>query len=267
MQCIRIPGTALEVSRFSCGTASLHHLPRARARLDLLLAAVDAGFSHFDTSPLYGFGLSEEDLGRLLKQRGQELTVATKVGLYPPGRSAGGEISVWLRKAAGKLLPKLSRPIVDWSLAAARSSLDRSLHRLGRDWIDILFLHEPVPGLFDVDEWFAWLEEQRSQGRIRAWGLAGLPRPMVPWLRSGHPLADILQVRDSVVGREADVVLAAGRDLQFTYGYLSAPSGTAGEQPISEPLRTVLARNPTGSVVVSTRRIERLHQFAVAARG
>lgn len=263
MQRIVIPGTSLRVSRFSFGTASIHHLPRSSQRLDLLLAAVDAGFSHFDTSPLYGFGLAEEELGRLIRYR-NDISIGTKIGLYPPGGNNSNTMSIWLRKAAGRVVPRLSRAVVNWSLDTARISLERSLRRLGRTHVDVLFLHEPDSSIVDADEWLIWMERLSSEGKISTWGLAGNAAPMYPWLDSSHAIAKIVQVKDSVEQREADGILARNRPLQFTYGYFSGRSPHHPETT-TDHLKKILARNATGSVIVSTRRIDRLTAFAEAA--
>jgi len=84
-----LPGTDITISRLSFGTASLHHLGSSRKRQALLCAAVEHGFSHIDTAPYYGFGLAEIEVGRFLEKHSNHLTVATKVGLYPPGGGGG----------------------------------------------------------------------------------------------------------------------------------------------------------------------------------
>lgn len=65
MRRIILPGTALSVSRFIFGTASLFRAGRRSERLRLLDAAYDHGLTHFDTAPYYGFGSAERDLKRL----------------------------------------------------------------------------------------------------------------------------------------------------------------------------------------------------------
>src|SRR6266513_547691 len=99
MRHVSLPGTEINVSRLSFGTASLHHLRTSRRRQDLLAAAFDHGFTHFDTAPYYGFGIAEEELGRFLIGRRTEVTITTKVGLYPPADAYPNIASVWIRKA------------------------------------------------------------------------------------------------------------------------------------------------------------------------
>jgi len=265
MRLLTLPGTEISVSRLSFGTARLHHLPTSRGRQDLLAAAFDHGFSHFDTAPYYGFGIAEQELGRFLKSRGGGITITTKVGLYPPGGLHPSTVSVWTRKVAGKVLPALSRPVVNWSIAAAAKSLDRSLRRLGIERIDLLLLHEPVLDALQSEIILEWLKREQESGRIRAWGVAGQAHCMDAWLSIDHPLAKVLQVRDSLDRKEADLVRSRGRDLQITYGYLSSSATVPGTPRAMETLEMALRRNTTGSILVSTRQLAHVRELASVA--
>ena len=256
-----LPGTDISVSRFAFGTASLHHLSNADDRARLLASAADHGFTHFDTAPYYGFGQTERSLAPVLASR-QDLTVATKVGLYPPGGTDQAQILMLARKAAGRYFPKLSRPVVDWAVKRARAGLLASLSRLGRDRVDILFLHEPDYALIAMDEWLRWLEDEKD--RVRYFGIAGDMQRITPFLERESPLAAIIEASDSLDRREADAVLAAGRPLQITYGYMSAANRRSGGEPQSI-LRGALARNTTGAILISTRQASRLSEYAKAA--
>lgn len=261
MQYSVIENTDVRVSRISYGTASLHHLFSARQRQHLLEAAVTAGISHFDTSPYYGYGLAESDLGVFMQGRRDGLTVTTKVGLYPFGGSAHGAIDVWARKAVGKLYPRVSAPEIDWGIQRAANSLNTSLRRLKTDHVDFLFLHEPDIGLLNADEFLVWIEAERAKGKVRYWGLAGLPVLLEPWLRNGHPLANVLQVKDSLDQHQADFIIKSGRGLQFTYGYLSAQTREGTVVPADVLISMALMRNTQGSVLVSTRKAERIKEI------
>ena len=261
MQSVQIDQTQLRVSRWSFGTASLHHLPRSIQRQRLLRAAVNAGITHFDTSPFYGYGLAERELSGLIKHRRAELTLATKVGLYPPGHASHRPLGIWYRKVVGRVVRRVSAPRVDWSIAEARKSLAQSLRRLGTDYVDVLYLHEPDAMLIAADQFLRWLEDEQVKGRIRYWGLAGLAPPMMDLVRGGSRLAHVLQVKDSVGGHEANALIEAGRKLQFTYGYLSDLRKSSLAVGWSDYVRSILARNPYGSVIISTRRTERIAKF------
>ncbi len=258
MQHSMIENTDISVSRISFGTASLHHLFSASQRQRLLGAVASSGISHFDTSPYYGYGLAESDLGVFMQGRRDLFTVTTKVGLYPFGGAAHGMFGVWARKAAGKFYPRLAAPEVAWSIKRAANSLNASLKRLKTDHVDFLFLHEPDISLLDADELLSWFEAERSKGKVRYWGLAGVPALLVPWLRVNHPLAKVLQTKDDLVTKSADFVLASGRNLQFTYGYLSSQLGSCSGESAADVIRNALMRNMNGSILVSTRRAERI---------
>lgn len=265
MKQVVIEGADLRVSRIALGTATLHYLFSSSARQNLLDAAVSAGISHFDTSPYYGYGLAENDLGRLLTKGRSQFTVATKVGLYARGASASTAASVWVRKAAGRIVPIASRPVVDWHVSRARASLRQSLRRLRTDHVDLLLLHEPDRGLIDAVEFQRWIEDEVARGAVRAWGLAGVAEKVAPWVQSGHWLARVVQTQDSLGYREADFLLDAGRRLQFTYGYLSSDLAGAQAMTAEAALRQALERNATGAVIVSTRRVERIARLAGVA--
>lgn len=126
--------------------------------------AAAAGFTHFDTAPLYGFGGGERALGAAFASA-SDITIATKVGLYPPGGAGQGRSATLLRKAGGKLWPSLSRAIVDHSVERARASLESSLNRLQRDYVDLLLIHEPDAALLESEEWLRWLEDEEYRFR------------------------------------------------------------------------------------------------------
>ena len=255
---IKLPRTDIAVSRLAFGTASLHHLRDRDARVHLLETAIDAGFTHFDTAPLYGFGSAERALGRVWNDH-PNITVATKIGLYPPGGLQQSETSMLARKVGGKVFPRLSRAVADWSVDVARRSLDASLVALRSDHVTMLLLHEPSAQLISTDEWLRWIEDE-VRSRVRAIGVAGTKAKITPFLAAGNALTEIVQMADSLDGKEADVLTDFGRDLQITYGYLSAAARNGPFDP-AQVLSEALARNSRGTVLVSTRKMERLAQF------
>lgn len=95
----------------------------------VITSALESGVRYFDTSPLYGDGLSESRLGEALQ--GSDLgahTVATKVGLYH-----GDDGSLQHR----------------WSRVDVARSLEASLRRLRRTHLDVVQLHELLPQHWD----------------------------------------------------------------------------------------------------------------------
>lgn len=136
-----VGGTALRVTRLGLGTAPLGGLftPVATETAEATIeAAWNAGMRFFDTAPLYGHGLAETRLGRVLAGKPRDAFVlATKVGrlLRPP---ADGKVAA----SAYKDVPPLN-PVFDFSYDGVMRSVDESLARLGLDRIDILHIHDP----------------------------------------------------------------------------------------------------------------------------
>jgi len=260
MRQITLPGTGLRLSRLVFGTASLHHLARETDRQALLRAAIEAGFSHVDTSPLYGHGVAEASLGALPSELAQRITLTTKVGLYAPAGARASIPDLYARKLLGKVLPVLNRAVVEGSVQRARLSFEASLRRLRRERVDLLLLHEPVAAQIACDEWQRWLQGLQAQGQIGAWGVAGEAPAVAAMLATHGALCPVVQVRDSLTQHQADVVLAAGRPLQLTYGYLADP-GSAG-LTVAQRLGQALLRNPEGAILVSTRQAQRVAALA-----
>lgn len=104
----------------------------------VLEAAWAGGVRYFDTAPLYGLGLSETRLNRLLRDKPRESYVlSSKVGrilkAVPPDQ----------RDGIGKWIDVPSRQeIYDYGYDATMRSLEFSLERLGVDRIDILYVHD-----------------------------------------------------------------------------------------------------------------------------
>ena len=263
MRSITLPQTDLAVSRFVFGTSGLFNVRGATNREALLEEAVAQGFTHFDTAPYYGFGHAERDLARVLARHPQ-VTVATKVGLYSPGGEEQQAWQVFARKAAGRVVKPVSRPELDFALERAKASLEGSLRRLGREQIDLYLLHEPIFELVSTDAWLQWLEDCKSQGKVRHFGMAGLPDLIAPILDVAPALGAVLQLADSLDRHDADAALRR-RPMQVTYGYVSSALQRAKALNVPGVLAKALHRNRTGAVVVSTTRRDRLAQYAPIA--
>jgi aryl-alcohol dehydrogenase-like predicted oxidoreductase len=267
MQTLNLPDTTLSVSRLGFGTASLHHAFRSRDRQAILGAALDAGFTHFDTARMYGEGIAERELGRFFGKTRHQVTIATKFGI--PALPALEQIPplLYAHRALGgigrRLMPqRWDRRLRIITRESAEISLTHSLKALQTDWIDILFVHEPQ--LDDSEELLNmadWLERQKSSGRVRYLGLAGNAAHCVEVARQTGKLFDVLQVEDTLAACEADAVTETGRPLQITFGYLRG-AATYPRPDSLMVMQAALARNQHGMVLVSTRQPERLRALA-----
>jgi aryl-alcohol dehydrogenase-like predicted oxidoreductase len=170
VQNFTLPGTSLVVSKIGLGTASLHHSYLSNRRR-ILKASLDSGITHFDTARLYGNGISETTIGNYFSSSTrQSLTIATKVGfevsraqqLFPIG-------SKIFSKTFG-----FSQQKSNYSIESCERSLSASLKALKSEWVDILFLHEPLfASRSQIDCLLPWFRSQQVQGKARFLGLAG----------------------------------------------------------------------------------------------
>ncbi len=252
-----ISDTDVITSAIGFGTASLHHLFWHRDRLQLLETAFSNGITHFDTSPYYGLGLAEKDLGKFIANRRDSVTVTTKVGIYSPD-GYPSSISIRGRKLLGRLIPSYANAVVDWTVETAQKSFELSLKRLKTDFVDFLLLHEPISALIHQEQFVEWLQKLKRAGRIRYFGIAGLSLSISPWVATGNCLAEVVQTKDSIENHEADFVLKSGRKLQFTYGYLS---NSQPAQLKRDAIPLALNRNATGTIIVSTRKVKRIREM------
>jgi len=117
--------------------------------LALLHAAADTGVDFFDTADVYGDGRSETLVGRFLKERGDDVFVATKMGRRLPAQTTEG----YNREN-----------FLAWN--------DRSRRNLGVDTLDLVQLHCPPTPVYDRDEVFDTLDEMVEQQRIAAYGVS-----------------------------------------------------------------------------------------------
>ena len=137
---MRLGRTRLTVTRLGLGTAPLAGLYRPVDEPDALKAierSWNVGIRFFDTAPLYGHGLAEQRLGKVLRDRPRDdFMLATKVGRLlradvppEPGQSFRGTPPV--------------NPMFDFSYDGVMRSVEESRERLGIERLDILHIHDP----------------------------------------------------------------------------------------------------------------------------
>ncbi|MCF7855384.1 MAG: aldo/keto reductase [Candidatus Pacebacteria bacterium] len=135
-------------------------------------ASIDHGVTTIDTAPIYGFGMSEELVGKAIKGRRDGLIIATKCGMrwdldkgdffFDSETPDGDKVAVY--KYAGK-----KSVLEEW---------DRSLPRLGIDVIDLYQCHWPDSTTPKEETMEAFLELQ-DKGKIRAFGVSNFDVPML----------------------------------------------------------------------------------------
>jgi D-threo-aldose 1-dehydrogenase len=236
VQTVTLDGVDTTVLGFGC--ANLFRLSGPAQRADLLEAVYEAGVRHFDVAPMYGLGLAEREVGRFVRKRRHNISIATKFGIKPtavanglariqgPARRAF-EASPMLRQrarssAAGPGAGRLGALLYSaeaYVAAGAKRSLERSLRALGTDYVDLLLLHDPAPGTVRSEELYSYLHEARRSGKIRSWGIAGEAEPTIKVARSfGYPVP-VLQLRDDIFLRSLRNTVS-GTGAFITFGLL-----------------------------------------------
>ena len=129
--------------------------------------AIDLGVTLFDTAAVYGYGHSEEVLGRALGSRSSEIVLVTKGGIS------------W-DEVGGRLTRTATREVLV-------NGLEDSLRRLGTDYVDLFLIHWP-DGKTPEAEMMASLNELVRSGKTRYIGVSNFTADV---LRASKPHVDI----------------------------------------------------------------------------
>jgi aryl-alcohol dehydrogenase-like predicted oxidoreductase len=132
--------------------------------------AIDLGVNFIDTADVYGDGHSERLIGRLRRERKEEIIVATKAGR--------------------RLDPHVAEGFTRRNLSAF---VERSLANLGADAIDLLQLHCPPPDVYDMPEVFGILDDLVADGMLRFYGVS-VERVEEALRATRHPNVQSIQI-------------------------------------------------------------------------
>ncbi len=182
-----------EVSAIGLGCMSLSWAygtpPGREVSEQVLLGALDAGYTHFDTAALYGLGHNEKLVGEVLGPYRDKVFLASKCGVSNNGK----------RELNG-------RPEV------LKATCEQSLQQLKTDVIDLYYLHrwdQRVP----IEESVGALADLVREGKIRSIGLSEVSAATLRRAHAVHPIA-ALQTEYSPWTRNPEIaVLDACREL------------------------------------------------------
>ncbi|MBU1858309.1 MAG: aldo/keto reductase [Verrucomicrobia bacterium] len=188
MEYAKFGRTDLKISRIGFGCAAIggydYGKTDDRESINAILTALDQGINFFDTADIYGFGHSEEVLGRAIRSRQDEAVIATKVGV------------VW--RPDGSTFRDLSR-------AAVFRAVEASLQRLGVSCIHLCQIHWPdakVP----IEETMEALLECQTMGKVRYIGCCNFSAELVDRAQACGRL-DSIQMPFSLGQRYYDCIL------------------------------------------------------------
>jgi aryl-alcohol dehydrogenase-like predicted oxidoreductase len=203
MESATIAGTSLRVSRVAIGTWAIGGwmwggTDEAQS-ISTIRAALDHGINVIDTAPVYGFGRSEEIVGKAIAEGRlrDKVLIATKVGLEWQNSQ------VFRNASRGRIM----REIED------------SLRRLRTDYIDIYQVHWPDP-LVAIEETAEAMQKLFKDGKIRAIGVSNFSVTQMERFREVAPL-HVLQPPYNLFERgiEDDLLPYCRRNKIATFGY------------------------------------------------
>jgi aryl-alcohol dehydrogenase-like predicted oxidoreductase len=247
------------VRRLGFGAMQLPTAPAEARSTAVAVArrAVELGVTLIDTAHLYGWGANEELLAEALYPYPEDLLIATKVGVAPPG--PGTEAAVCGR-------PEL-----------LRDQVDQALRRLRVPRLDLLQLHRVDPAVPLADQ-VGTLGELQAQGKI---GHLGLSEVTVGQLAEAQQIVTVASVQNryNLLDREHEDVLRACAEagIAFLPWRPVHPTASAATGPIAEiaaelgataaqvSLAWLLARAPVMCPIPGTASLNHLEENVAAA--
>ena len=193
-----------QVSEIGLGCMNLSHaygglVSEAQAER-VLLTALDAGVTFFDTAALYGFSANETLVGKVLKSHRQKFTLASKCGMT--GVDVNGD---------GKLVR-----VIDGRPETIRKTCEDALKRLQTDVIDLYYLHrwdKKVP----IEDSVGALSDLVRQGKIQSIGLSEISASTLRKAHAVYPITAV-QTEYSLWTRNPEIaVLKACEELGTTF--------------------------------------------------
>ncbi|MCX7157024.1 MAG: aldo/keto reductase [Rhodocyclales bacterium] len=204
------------VSALGFGCMNLSHAygapPAPEAAEALLLRALDRGINFFDTAALYGFGVNETLLGRVLKPHRARIMLASKGGMTGIN----------------------GKRVIDGRPESLKRDCEDSLQRLQTDVIDLYYLHrwdKQVP----IEDSIGALADLVRAGKVKTIGLSEVSALTLRRAHAVHPVAAV-QSEYSLWTRNPEIaVLETCRELGAAFVAFS---------PLARAFLTGKLRNP-----------------------
>lgn len=212
-----------------------------RESLDTLNRCLDLGVTFIDTANVYGGGSNERLIGKVLASRRDEVTLATKFGIFgnPADRAAGG-------------------PAARGDGAYVHQCIDESLQRLDTDVVDLYYMHRRdlnVP----IEETIGAMAELVHAGKVRHLGLSEVTADELRAAVAVHPIAAV-QSEWSIWSRDVERnVVPAAAELGVGFvpysplgrGFLTGTIRTAAHMSSPTDFRRTMPRFAEGALEVN----------------
>ncbi len=190
MKTRQLGSTGPEITRIGLGTWAMGGAGWAfawgpqddAASVAAIHKAMEVGITWIDTAAVYGFGHSEEMVGKAVAGRRDKVLLATKCGRV---RAPGSDT-----------------PIARLKAASIREELEASLRRLRTDHIDLYQVHWPDPEA-DIEEGWTEIAKHVKAGKIRYAGVSNFSVAQLKRIQPIHPVTS-LQPPYSMLRRDVE---------------------------------------------------------------
>jgi aryl-alcohol dehydrogenase-like predicted oxidoreductase len=170
MNKVTLPGTDVKITPLTFGAWAIGGWfwggAEEKESIRAIESAIDNGMTTIDTAPIYGFGQSEEIVGKAIKGKRNKVQILTKFGLRWDVVSPNKHIE--------KTTDNQGNTISVYRLGTKESVIkecENSLRRLGTDHIDLFQQHWPDSHT-PIEETMEALEILKKQGKIKAGGVS-----------------------------------------------------------------------------------------------
>jgi aryl-alcohol dehydrogenase-like predicted oxidoreductase len=217
--------------RLGLGCGDLYAGAAEADSLRLVKTAYEAGVRWFDVARLYGNGQAEQVLGAAVRGLRDQVVIVSKAGIVPWSMQTGARLRRKALTTAGRLAPPSARRLLPQPPEARerygafrpselRRSVETSLRKLRTDYLDILLLHECELPAATGGETLSLLERLRTEGKIRAFGIATRFPQTEQILAEAPDHFAVAQFPSDVFSRNAQRLPPAWRGLAVTHSIL-----------------------------------------------